>query len=364
MKKGLYIHIPFCARKCKYCDFVSFTDGDKDLYIRSLCKELDRYKDEKIDTIFVGGGTPTVLSPKLIERLFLHIKNTFDIDSCSEWTVEANPKTVDAEKLTLMKSLGVNRLSVGVQSFNDDELSAIGRIHNAYEAEKTLNLVAEHFDNFNIDIMSALPNQCVESLMCSIRTALKFNPTHISCYSLILEEGTPLYLENEENLLPVPDEETEREMYYKACDELEKAGFKHYEISNFAKIGYECRHNLKYWNCNDYIGAGLAAHSLIDGTRYENTSDLKEYICGHFRSNQTKLTTEDKISEYIIMTLRLCEGINVLEFNEKFSLDFDKAYKRQLERFLPFGLMEKTSAGYRLTKSGISVSNSILCEFV
>ena len=362
--KGLYIHIPFCVKKCKYCDFISFTAGDKEAYITALCRELDAYKGEEIDTVFIGGGTPTSLPNELIKRLFLHIRNTFTIKTDAEWSVEANPKTVDGEKLMLLRDLGANRISVGVQSFSDNELQKIGRVHTAKEAAETIELVKRYFDNVNIDLISALPEQSLSSFITTVDTAISLNPDHISCYSLILEEGTPLYNEHISSPLNIPDEETEREMYFKASEMLAKAGYNRYEISNFAKFGRECRHNLKYWHCDDYIGAGIAAHSLINGVRRENTTDMTEYMNGNYLKESVTLDISDKISEYIIMAFLLTEGISETKFQRKFGLNFKKEYNSQLARFEKLGLIEKTTIGYRLTDNGISVSNSVLCEFV
>ncbi len=362
--KGLYVHIPFCIRKCKYCDFVSFTTGDKAEYIDKLCNELSQYKGDKIDTIFIGGGTPTSLSNRLLEKLVLHIKNTFNIADNYEWSIEANPNTVDKEKLILLSKLGVNRISIGVQSFNNNELKRIGRLHDGQDAIKTINLAKEYFDNVNIDLISALPDQTMDSFLKTIDTAILLKPTHISCYSLILEEGTALYNEHLKSPLNISDEDTEREMYETAVSLLEKAGYNRYEISNFSKKNSECKHNLKYWQCDEYIGAGLAAHSLIDGIRYENTADMKEYIKGNYLKEKNVLSLEDKISEYIIMSFRLTRGVLNKAFYEKFGIDFDKTYEKQLNRFIKLGLIEKTIAGFRLTNEGISLSNSVLCEFV
>lgn len=364
MKKGLYVHIPFCIKKCKYCDFVSFTNSDYEEYIDSLCNELDLWKGEIVDTVFIGGGTPTILPNKLIDKLFSHINKTFKIENNAEWTVEANPKTVDEEKLEIMRSLGVNRISLGVQSFNDRELKRIGRIHNSYEAIETADLISKYFKNYNIDLISALPEQTKESFMNTLNTAISLNPTHISCYSLILEEGTPLYKEHLLSPLNLPDEDTEREMYNSMIDFLDKGGYKQYEISNFAKSGFECRHNIKYWHCDDYIGTGVAAHSLIDGVRRENTTNLVNYINGNYCAKKSTLTQSDKIAEYIIMSFRLRCGIDEKDFENRFGKVFYEEYNNIIDRYIALGFIEKTECGFRLSMDGISVSNSILCEFV
>ncbi len=364
MSKGLYIHIPFCLQKCKYCDFISFTVGNKEAYIDALKKELSMYVNTEIDSVFIGGGTPTVLSYSLMEKLLKYINNTFKLAKDTEWSIEANPKTVNEEKLSLMREMGVNRISIGVQSFNDVELQRIGRIHTAEDAIDTIKLAKKYFENINIDLISALPGQNINSFRNTLNTAIALEPAHISCYSLILEEGTPLYNEHIASPLNIPDEDAERDMYEMAVGMLGDAGYKRYEISNFAKAGRESRHNLKYWQCEDYIGAGLAAHSLIDGIRYENTDDIESYLSGNALKEKIVLTLSDMISEYIIMAFRLEKGISSKQFKAKFDIDFEKEYKMQLERFISLGLIEKTIEGYHLTNEGISLSNSVLCEFV
>lgn len=364
MAKGLYIHIPFCVKKCKYCDFVSFECGDKDAYIDALICELESYRGTEVDTVFIGGGTPTTLDNRQTERLFSCINGIFNIAKNAEWTVEANPSTFDREKLELMRALGVNRLSVGVQSFSDNELKALGRIHTAEKAKEALSIARDCFDNINIDIISAVPNQTKDSFLETLDTAISLEPTHISCYSLILEEGTPLFQEYEKGMLKLPDEDTEREIYDIACEMLERAGFMQYEISNFAKKGFECKHNLKYWHLNDYIGAGVAAHSLSDGVRRENTCDLVRYIGGEKLITEEQLSEKDIRFEFIIMTLRLIKGIDEGEYAERFGRCFYDDYKLQLDRFINLGLMRKTDTGFALTKRGISLSNSVLCEFL
>lgn len=364
MFKGLYIHIPFCMKKCRYCDFISFTSGDKKAYTKALMHEMSKYKGEYIDTVFVGGGTPTVLENDDLSELFTFVDKNFNLKSEFEWTVEANPKTFDREKLNVMKSAGVNRISVGVQSFDDHELDIIGRIHNSYEAEKAICLVGEMFDNFNADIMFGLPGQTAFSYENTIKRLLGYNPSHISCYSLILEDNTELYKMNEDGVLSFPDEETERGMYEYTKSILSQKGYNHYEISNFAKKGKECRHNIKYWKCDEYIGVGLAAHSYFNGTRYANTSCMKSYIDGKTLEDSISLSQKDMKSEFIIMSLRLAEGINCAEYKKRFGEDFYEEFKDVTDKFTGYGLMEKVGEAIRLTDKGISVSNSIMCEFV
>lgn len=364
MAKGLYVHVPFCIRKCKYCDFVSFQKKNCDKYLDSLINELEEYKGEEIDSIFIGGGTPTCLDNDELSRLLSFINSNFNIKPQSEWTVEMNPKTADEKKLLMMRDCGVNRISVGVQSFCDKELEIIGRVHNSREAKESLALVSGIFENFNIDLMSALPSQSIKSFISSVDTAISFNPTHISCYSLILEENTPLYQMNENGLLMLPDEDEEREMYETVCKKLGEAGYVQYEISNFAKTDRECVHNLKYWQCKEYIGTGLAAHSYIGNERFYNTSDMEEYIKGNRQAERIKLSDDDMCSEFIIMSLRLIKGIDLSEYKKRFKRDFTDDYKKEIEKFLKLGMLEYSDGFIRLTREGISLSNSVMCEFV
>ncbi len=366
--KGLYIHIPFCKSKCRYCDFTSFSgcDGIFGEYINMLLKEMEQYRGESIDTIFIGGGTPSILPMELFSEIVKGIYSNFDVSESIEFTVEANPKTLSKEKLEKMLNSGVNRLSIGVQSFNDNELAAIGRIHTAYQAEETIKMAKNAgFSNINIDIMFSLPEQTNQSFKNTIEKAIDLDVEHISCYSLILEEGTPLYKDYIEGRLALPDEEEDRANYEYICNELKKAGFLQYEISNFAKSGYECRHNLKYWDCKEYIGLGLSAHSYNGDFRYFNTSSMEKYLNGEYlEEKEERLNCEEKIKEFIIMGFRKTKGIDKQEFFKRFGEDFCLLYKEQITRFVKGGFLEDNGNYIRLTKKGVNVSNSILCEFV
>lgn len=366
--KGLYIHIPFCKKKCKYCDFISYT-GKEDIfdeYIARLTNEAKEYKGTKINTVFIGGGTPSLLSCNQLKNLTEMIKKTFILSDDCEFTIEANPKTLDSDKLKTLKSCGVNRISLGVQSFCDEELRAIGRIHDAKTAHNTVELIKKNgFNNFNLDIMLNLPNQTKESLLKTLKTAISLNPSHISCYSLILEENTPLFDEYESGIFQVTSDEYDRELYELAKDTLTKNGYEQYEISNFAKKGFKSRHNLKYWNCDEYIGLGVAAHSYLNGIRFYNTSEIHEYLNENYHTEEkTNLTNDDKISEYIIMRLRLTDGIPREEFKERFNIDFYESYKTLIDKFVDAGFMKYKDNSYKLTDKGFDISNSIMCEFV
>lgn len=364
---GIYVHIPFCVRKCLYCDFVSYTGCESlyESYINALEKEMSNFAGEKADTVFIGGGTPTILEPVLSYRLLSLIRKNFDLSEDCEFTIEANPKTLDKEKLAVLKNGGVNRLSIGVQSFFDNELSAVGRIHTADEAEKTVLLAQKFgFENINIDIMSSLPYQTTETLKKSLEKAISLGASHISCYSLIVEENTPIQKKYDDGEYKYPDEQTDRQMYYTVNAVLKKHGFERYEISNFAKGSAVCRHNLKYWQGEPYIGLGVAAHSFDGNIRRSNTDSVFEYIAGNFEKERIQLTENDKIEEYMITGLRTSYGINKDCFLNKFGVELESVYKNVLNKFIKSGHIEYNNGAYRLTDAGIDVSNSILCEFI
>ncbi len=364
--KGIYIHIPFCRKKCKYCDFVSYSGREDmtDAYIEALAGEARGYMGEKTDTIFIGGGTPSALTPEQIRAVTKICHDTFDIIDGCEFTIEANPGTLDGGKTTAMLEGGINRISVGVQSFNDAELGGIGRIHNAATAYNTiLRLKKEGFSNINIDLMTALPYQTMESLKNSLKTAVSLPVSHISAYSLIIEDGTALEKEYSRGELILPDDDLDREMYAYTVDFLRENGFLQYEISNFAKNGCECRHNIKYWTGEEYIGLGAAAHSYIGGRRFYNVSDLEEYIKGAPRKT-VLLTRMDKISEFMITGLRMTRGISSVEFKKRFGESINDMFGEKLRRFTELGLMNFDGDCYSLTRRGIDISNSVLCEFV
>ncbi len=363
---GIYIHIPFCKRKCKYCDFVSYAGREDCIgaYLDALEREMKCHAGKKADTIFVGGGTPSILDVDSLTRLTRSVFDTFDIAENYEFTVEINPGTLDARKTDALLSGGVNRASVGVQSFNDAELRAVGRIHTAEEAYSAVgDLYKAGFENISVDLMTALPNQTMESLKKTLETAVSLPVTHISAYSLIIEDGTPLAAEYGAGTLVLPSDDEDREMYAYTIDYLAKNGFSQYEISNFAKDGFECAHNIKYWTFEPYIGIGAAAHSFDGVSRAYNTSDLAEYIRGGGRE-VTPLTRRDKMSEFIITGLRMNRGISSDRFFELFGTTLEDEYGDILDRFTRSGLMRRCGGSYSLTRRGVDVSNSVFCEFV
>lgn len=366
MQRGLYIHIPFCARKCRYCDFTSFESGDKAAYLDALEKEMLEYRGSDVDTVFIGGGTPSILSADYLERLLYDVRTSFSVSSEAEFSVEINPGTLTADKISALKSGGVNRISVGVQSFNDAELKALGRIHSAETAVKSvLDLSSAGFDNINIDLMTSVPYQTYDTLMSTLKTAVSLPVTHISAYSLILEEGTPLYDDYANGKFIPVDDDTDRDNFSGLVDFLASNGFKRYEISNFAKDGFCCRHNIKYWKCGEYIGLGLAAHSYINGVRFFNTSAMEKYLNGEFHiKNQPPLSQNDMMSEFMMMGLRMTEGISEEDFLKRFGKSITEVYEKKLKNFLKCGLILHKEGKYYLSRRGLDVSNSIMCEFL
>lgn len=369
---GLYIHIPFCLRKCGYCDFVSFagnTDLHKD-YVLALIKEIYACQPVAVDTMFIGGGTPSCIDANLIFDIISSCKGHFDIRPEAEITIETNPATLTPHSLSIYKNAGINRISMGVQSMIDHELSALGRLHSAKNVIDSYAMIAgAGFGNINLDIMFGIPYQIQSSFEYTLKSVCDLNPTHISAYSLILEEGTKMYEHQNQHNLRLPGEDMERQMYGFAIDYLRSRGYKQYEISNFAKPGYESRHNLKYWHCNPYVGVGLAAHSYYGDERFYNTSNIDRYISLLRQDSlaveeKTSLSDRDKISEYIIMGLRLNSGISLDDFVERFNTDLIDIFGDTINKHIENGFLQLEDNMLSFTKQGINVSNSILCDFV
>ncbi len=374
---GIYLHIPFCVNKCKYCDFLSFKcdEDTKSKYVDSLIKEIilrsQLHNNRQISTIFIGGGTPSILESKKIYNIINTISKYYHIEKDAEITIECNPGTLNLLKLNDYKYSGINRLSIGLQSANDDELKAIGRIHSYVQFMESYNdAIDAGFSNINIDLMSALPYQTLKSYLETLMKVAKLNPTHISAYSLILEEGTPLYsfiYDGHEDLLP--DEDTEREMYYKTLETLESFGYHRYEISNYSKPSYECKHNLSYWERKDYLGMGLGASSLIDNIRYKNIDDLHNYIENSsspsaIMTDITELSLKDQMEEYMFLGLRKIEGVSIPLFYELFGTNMLNIYKDVLPKLQNDNLIKIENDYIKLTPIGIDVSNYVLSEFL
>jgi oxygen-independent coproporphyrinogen-3 oxidase len=336
----LYLHIPFCVKKCAYCDFLSFPAGreEQSAYVEALLDEINKSLERgRATTIFFGGGTPSLLPGEEISRIMDAIRKKYEISADAEITLEANPGTITLEKLRAWKGAGINRLSMGLQSTENEELRNLGRIHTCevflqgYEMARTAG-----FENINIDLMSSLPGQSPESWRRTLKRVVDLEPEHISAYSLIIEEGTPFYDLYEEDVLRrergetsilLPTEEEERQMYYDTKEILETYGYHRYEISNYAKTGYECRHNCGYWKRVNYRGYGLGASSLLDNVRFKNTSDLQKYLNREFlREEEEILTDREQMAEFMFLGLRLMEGISRHEFEETFGRPYDAVY--------------------------------------
>lgn len=367
--RGLYVHIPFCVRKCNYCDFCSFSGVDektKDAYIERLCEEIVSYKSDKIeiDTVFFGGGTPTLLDPCDLSKIMSTIRESFILMESSEITMEANPGTANLEKLKGFVECGINRFSVGLQTIHENELEKLGRIHT-YNEFLTMysNLRRLGINNINVDLMYGIPMQTMESFNQTLHSIVELAPEHISVYGLILEEGTPFY--NEKASLALPPEDDECDMYDLACKTLSSAGYNHYEISNYAKPGYESRHNLKYWHTNEYIGVGLSAYSYYKGKRYGNTNVLADYISSKSVIVQSDLVDKNTEKyEYVMLALRLKEGFSLSEYNRLFDEDFLSGREDLISRFESAGYLKLDNDRLCLTEKGFYVSNSIIVELL
>ncbi len=397
----LYVHIPFCVRKCSYCDFLSFPSGEAErkAYVDALIQEIqsrkDNFTDYRVTTVFLGGGTPSVLDGEDTVRLFDTIYENFDLEGNPEITMEVNPGTVTKEKMEAWKASGINRLSIGLQSVNDDELKMLGRIHTYREFLETYSLARDAgFENINIDLISAIPGQTLKSWERTLCTVAELAPEHLSAYSLIIEEGTPFYEWYGENgqeqqrrgsadLPPLPGEEEDRAIYERTAVLLEQYGYHRYEISNYARPGYECRHNLGYWERKEYLGLGLGASSLVMETRFCNTSDLKRYmetfsvkdpnscICEKSIPEESgvleeieHLSREEQMSEFMILGLRKMEGISTEEFRSQYGKEIAEVYGTQISRFKKEGLLAEEHGRLRLTPRGIDISNYVFCGFI
>lgn len=365
--RGLYVHVPFCLKKCDYCDFVSYTDcfSREEEYVSALLSEFGQYRGTKVDTVYVGGGTPTSLQTKSLVRILDGAFAAFDVAEDAEITVECNPKTADLEKFTALKHAGVNRLSIGVQSLDDTILKTIGRIHSAQDATDCVKMAySAGFSNISGDLMFGLPGQSMESLERSIDGMLKLPFTHISCYGLILEDATPLAEKVRAGAYTLPDEDTEYAMYCNINETLKANGFSRYEISNFAKDGFFSRHNVKYWDCIEYIGCGAGAHSYFEGIRYCHTEDVSAYIQNPAeRQDVIHIDSEDAMREFMMLGLRKTEGVSKTEFQNRFGKTISDCFGEIIKTYKEKGLLSETEDRIFFTEQGIYVSNMVLCEF-
>lgn len=357
---GIYVHIPFCQRKCLYCDFNSHDSKNelKTQYTKALIDEIRAFCSDEYyaDSIFFGGGTPTALPIENLEKIFTALADTFNVTADAEITCETNPGVLKDHGA--LRKMGFNRLSMGMQSADDSELKTLGRIHTFSEFLKSYENARRYFDNINIDTMFSLPGQTLESWINTLQKVKTISPEHVSCYSLIVEPGTPFASMN----LDLPDEETDRQMYHTAKDILND--YTRYEISNFAKRGLECRHNLKYWTRMPYIGFGCGAHSQIEHKRFSNVYKIEDYIQNPFAKETETLSPNDEISEYMFLGLRLKEGVNKQKFKTLFNRDIDTLYKDVINKHIKAGTLISDSTHIALTDRGIDVSNSVMADFL
>ena len=377
---GLYIHIPFCKKKCYYCDFISYsqTENIYKKYVDALLKNIEYYskkiniKNYKVNTIYIGGGTPSIINSSEIVDIIKYIKEKFDVLEGAEITIEVNPGTVDEKKILDYKSVGINRLSIGCQAVQDSLLKMLGRIHNFDEFINTYKKARKlGFDNINVDLMIGLPNQTIDDVKLSIDKMILLKPEHISVYSLIVEDGTVIKNKIDEKKLKLPTDELERNMYYEVKNKLEKSGYIHYEISNFAKDGYYSKHNVNCWNQEEYIGFGLASHSYLNGIRFSNIDDLDKYIINidknEFENNIIKnevQTIEDMRKEYMFLGLRKLDGVSISKFEQKFRINPLFYFRFEISRLEEKGLIEVELDNIKLTKKGLDLANIVWEEFV
>lgn len=377
---GIYIHIPFCKQKCYYCDFISYANKGEKVkeYIECLQKEIEiesnGYKNEeyKITTIYIGGGTPSFIDALYIERIINTIKQNYKLYEKPEITIEVNPGTINEEKIEKYKEIGINRISIGLQTTNDKLLKQIGRIHTYEEFLNCYKLVSKSkINNVNVDLMLALPNQTIEDLEESLQKVINLKPNHISLYSLILEEDTKLEEMVNKNEVKLPSEDIERRMYWNVKKILEENEYIHYEISNFAKKGFESKHNMNCWNQKEYLGFGIAAHSYIKNKRYCNTNNIEEYIknvkSNNLINNRTICEVQNKIEEqkeYMLLGLRKTQGIDIQEFKNKFIDNPIYIFHKELEKLVKEELIEIDLNQIRLTSKGLDFANLVWEEFV
>lgn len=370
---ALYVHIPFCIAKCAYCDFNSYEmTGLIPDYLAALNKEFSLYKglDYFFKTVYIGGGTPTILNSTELTILIENIYKNFKIKANAEFTIEANPGTLNSEKLNVLKNMGVNRLSIGLQAYQDRLLKILGRIHSVKDFEQNYFLARKiGFSNINIDVIFGLPYQSLLDFKETLQNITKLSPEHISCYALSVEKGTRFYEQLEKGLLRLPSEDEERKMYYEAINYLTDCGYRHYEISNFAKVNKESQHNLVYWKDEEYLGLGCGAHSYINNTRFYNFESLTDYIQS-LKDDKSPIAGKEYItkreaqSEFCFLRLRLIEGIYKRDFYKRFGVNINDVYGKAIENLKNRGLLSENSEEIKLTSMGLDFANEVFIEFL
>jgi len=377
---GLYFHIPFCLSKCAYCDFNSGVPQSDEVitnYINAMIAHIESYRGAasayEPDTVFIGGGTPTSIPSEELLRLIRAIKKNFRLTKYAEFTVEANPATVTFSTLNRLRRIGVNRLSMGLQSAHENELKALGRRHTRKDFVRSYRMARDaKFDNINLDLMFGIPHQTYDSLMHTIRYVCGLAPDHISLYDLKIEPNTHFGRHYSELKPLLPDDDTEADMYLGAIELLRQNGYLQYEISNFARVGKMCAHNLKYWNCDEYLGFGVSAHSYFNGSRFSFTADMNRYMQGvTVKDSRVRITDtceaveeRERMGEYIMLRLRLTSGIDAREFIRRFGYSFESLYGKKCAQFIKHGFMTASNGIFTLTPAGMFISNYILSEIL
>ncbi|WHE87479.1 radical SAM family heme chaperone HemW [Lachnoanaerobaculum gingivalis] len=381
MKKlELYVHIPFCEEKCRYCDFLSFRadDSEKKAYVNQLIEEIkaqgQNYGEYLVSSIFIGGGTPTTLSGIWILDIMNAIRENFIVETDAEVSIECNPGTLSKSKIMHIKKAGINRISFGLQSSIEEELKELGRIHTYKDFLQSYQLAREYgFTNINVDLMSGLPNQTIDSYKTTLKRVCALKPEHISAYSLIIEPDTPFFDKygSEEGSLLLPDENIDREMYALTKNILREHGYERYEISNYAKPGRECRHNIGYWTGVSYLGLGVGASGYVMNRRFHVESDYRKYMSVKMQQDITplyrdleELDIKANMEEFMFLGLRLTRGVSRHEFNERFGVDMFEVFDRQIKRNMMLKLMEYNSPNLRLTEKGLDLSNMVMSDFL
>lgn len=374
---GLYCHIPFCKSKCAYCDFCSVAGSSKRAraaYVDALCREMKemgkKAEGYAVDSVFIGGGTPTLLGESLFKKLISHMYDEFYVAESAEFTVEANPATVTKKLAETLVQCGVNRVSLGLQSVHQNELRILGRIHTLKDFEKSFDILRKAgIDNINVDVMFGIPEQTAESFLNTLKHVVSLRPEHISAYGLQIEPGTPFFARKDE--LPLPSEDEEYSMYIYSCEFLEQHGYGHYEISNFALPGRECRHNKKYWNGDPYLGIGCAAHSFFGGERFGRCEDIARYVSevkhkalGSTVESREVITLSSFESEYVMLRMRLSEGVIKKDYKALFGFDFDEIYGEKLKSYEKAGFVINGAESCRFTADGMYVSNTVLSSIL
>jgi oxygen-independent coproporphyrinogen-3 oxidase len=373
---GIYIHIPFCLSKCPYCDFNSkVIDSDlADEYVKSLIKEIQTFSESQtermfVETIYFGGGTPSILKTSQLGEILEKVFSSFLVKPDAEISLEANPGTLTKEKVKKLKHSGFNRASLGVQSFREEELKILGRAHNSKQAIKSYKILRKYFNNLSLDLIFGIPGQSLKTWRGNLNMALKLKPEHLSIYSLTIEETTPFYYLWKQGKLSLPGEEEARKMYLESMNLLKAQGYRQYELSNFAGKGFECQHNLRYWQGKEYIGFGAGAHSYFQGVRWGNVKDVKKYVEGCKKGFsifdfQERLTSTQKINEFILLGLRMAEGIDLRRLKENLNFDLERVKNEEISEMIKGRFLKRGKDNLRLTKKGILVADSIIRKLV